>query len=138
MGWLLKHGISQAHHLHQPVQPFGGNKIQLRLLACATRHRGLGQSQQRFKISRLQVQVLAQGCQPGAAPALLNCSQALLFIESAELSGPLPEGLAQVRLLVGLGRWGQCSRSHERSGLATSFDTNLAPFDRALEDALAV
>jgi hypothetical protein len=40
------------------------------------------------------VQVLAQGRQPAAAPALLNRIQALLFIQGAELGGSLPERLA--------------------------------------------
>lgn len=56
-GWLLKHPVGKADHLHQPVQPLGGHQI------C-----------------RLEVQVLAQKRQPGAAPALLNRSQALLLV----------------------------------------------------------
>jgi hypothetical protein len=59
------------------------------------------------------VQVLAQGRQPAAAPALLNRIQALLFIQSAELGGSLPERLAQISLLRRLVRCGRDRRSHE-------------------------
>ena len=69
------------------AQPPGPNHTLAHTGATVLQWAGL--MQQRFKST-----VFRCRCWRRAA------SQALLFIESAELSGPLPEGLAQVRLLV--------------------------------------
>ena len=57
---LLKHALSKAQYLHQPVQPFGGNKIQRRLLAAAAGYNVLQKVKQWLEVRRLEV--LAQAC----------------------------------------------------------------------------
>jgi len=83
------------------------------IASVAAGHRGLREGQQWLKIRRLEVEVLAQGRQPVAAPASLNRIQALLFIQGAELGSALPERLAQISLLRRLVRCGRDHRSQE-------------------------